>query len=158
MANAARASFPTGCAVSFVEADMTDYIEDCPSESCDVIISTLAIHHLDKEGKAALFAHVYRCLAPGGVFLWGDVYNSVPGSSRDEALQRWSSKMKQYPALTEEERENIWEHASTYDIPEDLPTAEALLNEAGFEGVECLFKDGFYIATWVGRKAVQNGA
>jgi len=39
----------------------------------DLVVSALAVHHLDGEGKADLFARVARVLAPGGQFVLGDV-------------------------------------------------------------------------------------
>ena len=38
-----------------------------------MVVSALAIHHLDGAGKADLFARIARVLRPGGRFVLGDV-------------------------------------------------------------------------------------
>jgi tRNA (cmo5U34)-methyltransferase len=44
-----------------------------PDGSFDLVVSALAVHHLDGEGKADLFARVADRLRPGGRFVLGDV-------------------------------------------------------------------------------------
>ncbi len=44
-----------------------------PDGPFDVVVSALAIHHLDAGEKADLFARVAATLAPGGRFVLGDV-------------------------------------------------------------------------------------
>jgi tRNA (cmo5U34)-methyltransferase len=49
-------------------------IEDpLPEGSFDLVTSALCVHHLDEQGKAALFGRVADALAPGGLFVMGDV-------------------------------------------------------------------------------------
>lgn len=47
--------------------------EPLPDGPFDLVVSALAVHHLDGPGKAALFADVAACLAPGGRFAMADV-------------------------------------------------------------------------------------
>ena len=47
--------------------------DDLPAGPFEVVVSALAVHHLDGPGKADLFARVTRVLAPGGRFVLGDV-------------------------------------------------------------------------------------
>jgi tRNA (cmo5U34)-methyltransferase len=44
-----------------------------PSGPFDLVVSALAVHHLDGAGKADLFRCVARVLRPGGRFVLGDV-------------------------------------------------------------------------------------
>ena len=48
-----------------------------PEGNFDLVVSALAVHHLDGAGKADLFARVAHRLRPGGRFVLGDVV--VPG-------------------------------------------------------------------------------
>src|SRR5439155_4480363 len=52
-----------------------------PAGPFDLVVSALAVHHLDGAGKADLFARVARVLAPGGRFVLGDVV--VPDDPAD---------------------------------------------------------------------------
>ena len=44
-----------------------------PEGPWDVVVSCLAVHHLDGPGKADLFRRIAAVLAPGGRFVLGDV-------------------------------------------------------------------------------------
>jgi tRNA (cmo5U34)-methyltransferase len=44
-----------------------------PEGDFDLVVSALAVHHLDGAGKADLFARVAARLRPGGRFVLGDV-------------------------------------------------------------------------------------
>jgi tRNA (cmo5U34)-methyltransferase len=52
-----------------------------PGGPFELVVSALAVHHLDGAGKADLFARVAQRLAPGGRFVLGDVV--VPGDPAD---------------------------------------------------------------------------
>ncbi len=61
-----RARERLGDRASYVTADLGDPLPDGP---WDGVISALAIHHLDDDGKRDLFARVHDALAPGGMFV-----------------------------------------------------------------------------------------
>ncbi|RYE23139.1 MAG: class I SAM-dependent methyltransferase [Sphingobacteriaceae bacterium] len=42
------------------------------TEKYDLVISALAIHHLEDEQKAALYQNIYNALNPGGIFINAD--------------------------------------------------------------------------------------
>ena len=53
-----------------IVADLGDPLPDGPF---DLVVSALAVHHLDRAQKRALFARVHDRLAPGGRFALADV-------------------------------------------------------------------------------------
>jgi len=57
------------------EADLRlQRLEDAlPSGAFDLVVSALAVHHLDGAGKRDLFSRVAGVLRPGGLFVLGDV-------------------------------------------------------------------------------------
>ena len=66
----AREFLPPANVERTVVADLADTLPDGPF---DVVVSALAVHHLDGAQKRALFAGVRRLLAPGGRFALADV-------------------------------------------------------------------------------------
>jgi tRNA (cmo5U34)-methyltransferase len=56
--------------VRLLVADLRDPL---PPGPFNLVVSVLAVHHLDGPAKAALFARVAQVLAPGGRFVLGDV-------------------------------------------------------------------------------------
>jgi tRNA (cmo5U34)-methyltransferase len=59
-----------GFPVDLRVAELTDPLPDGPF---DLVVSALAIHHLDGPDKTALFARIAGVLRPGGRFVLGDV-------------------------------------------------------------------------------------
>jgi tRNA (cmo5U34)-methyltransferase len=80
-----------------------------PPGPFDVVVSALAVHHLDGEAKANLFCRVHSLLSSGGRFVLGDVV--VPDNPDD--------------ALTPVDGE--------YDLPDTVKDQLRWLADAGFE-------------------------
>ena len=91
--------------------------------SLDVVVSGLAIHHLEDERKRELFEEIHTLLIPGGVFANLDLVTSAS------------------PRLHERFRREI---GRTQDDPTDrladLSDQMGWLRDAGFTEVDCHFK------------------
>jgi tRNA (cmo5U34)-methyltransferase len=55
--------------------------DELPAGPFDLVVSVLAVHHLDGAAKQGLFSRVARALRPGGHFVLGDVV--VPAAGRE---------------------------------------------------------------------------
>jgi tRNA (cmo5U34)-methyltransferase len=86
-----------------------DLLEALPDDRFELVVSALAIHHLDSEKKRALFARLHDVVADGGHFVMGDVI--VPERPAD--------------AVTPIE--------AGVDLPDRLDDVLAWLGEAGFD-------------------------
>jgi SAM-dependent methyltransferase len=58
-----------------------DLLDPHPAGPFDLVVSALAVHHLDGPGKATLFGRVAAVLRPGGRFVLGDVIVPDGGAS-----------------------------------------------------------------------------
>jgi tRNA (cmo5U34)-methyltransferase len=56
-----------------VRLEVRDLVDPLPAGPFDLVVSALAVHHLDGPEKAALFSRVATVLRPGGRFVLGDV-------------------------------------------------------------------------------------
>jgi tRNA (cmo5U34)-methyltransferase len=56
-----------------VELEVGNLVDPLPAGPFDLVVSALAIHHLEGPDKAALFARIAGVLRPGGRFVLGDV-------------------------------------------------------------------------------------
>jgi tRNA (cmo5U34)-methyltransferase len=56
-----------------VDLRVADLADPLPEGPFDLVVSALAVHHLDGPAKAALFAAIAGVLRPGGCFVLGDV-------------------------------------------------------------------------------------
>jgi tRNA (cmo5U34)-methyltransferase len=59
--------------------------DELPSGPFDLVVSVLAVHHLDGAGKRGLFSRVARVLASGGHFVLGDVV--VPPAGQEGPIE-----------------------------------------------------------------------
>jgi SAM-dependent methyltransferase len=94
------------------------------AEPVDILHSAFAIHHLNAEEKQWLLERLRTRIAPGGLFVWVDVFRE-PGESRDIYVQR-------YYQLSTQQREHVSSHLAAYDHPADRAAIEATAKAAGW--------------------------
>ena len=58
--------------------------DELPEGPFDLVVSALAVHHLDGAGKRELFSRVAGVLRPGGLFVLGDVVVPAAGQRRPD--------------------------------------------------------------------------
>ena len=91
-----------------VELKVSRLQDPLPSGPFEVVVSALAVHHLDGAAKAELFGRVHAVVSPGGRFVLGDVV--IPDKPAD--------------AVTPVDGE--------YDRPDTVEDQLRWLGEAGF--------------------------
>lgn len=93
------------------DADLrVQHIEDeLPAGPFDLVVSVLAVHHLDGAGKRDLFARIAQVLRPGGLFVLGDVV--VPPAGEEGPIYI----------------------DGVMDVPDTVADQLAWLDESGFE-------------------------
>ncbi|PTA45463.1 class I SAM-dependent methyltransferase [Micromonospora sp. RP3T] len=119
-----------------VHADLADPL---PAGRYDAVVSALAIHHLDDEGKRALYRRAAGALAPGGVFVNAEqVAGPTPALDRryDEV---WTARITELGSDADEiaaSRERM-----RHDRPATVADQCGWLVEAGLADVDCFFKE-----------------
>jgi predicted methyltransferase len=70
MLRVAKDSFALDKSIKVIEHDLNDSLLVLPSEfgTFDVIVTSLAIHHLSHERKHSIYGEVFSLLNPGGIF------------------------------------------------------------------------------------------
>lgn len=150
MLNAAKARLANLSAGCFVESRFEDIIEGRVTLGVqDIFVSCLAIHHLTQGERAALFFRLKDQLAPGGWFL--NVDCALPDESffTDWQYELW----RDWILETEKHRPRP---DSLRDVPDKArrnpdnqlsrlaPQLNAL-RRAGFEDVDCLYRNGIFV-------------
>lgn len=114
----------------------------------DGILSSLAIHHLDGEGKRELFRDMARALAPGGVLLIADLVRpraaagvALARHAWDEAVRERSLELAGDLRPYEMFRQDGWNYyadpdGDPIDQPSSLIDQLRWLEEAGLGGVD----------------------
>lgn len=117
-------------------------------EPVHAFVSSLAIHHLDGEGKRQLFCDLSAALAPGGAVVIADLVQpaspggqSLAAKAWDEAVRRRSLEIAGDLGPYRVFQEERWNHYADPD-PDPIDRPSPLINqlqwlaEAGLIGVE----------------------
>lgn len=102
-------------------------------EGYDVVVSSLALHHLSHADKRASFAKIFAALKPGGIFLLRDVI-LAPTPSLDA---RYNAIYRQGVAAHGHDDMSWFEEHTEQDNPAPVPDQLAWLREIGFAEVSC---------------------
>lgn len=110
-----------------------------PPQSFDLIVSSMALHHLTDQEKPALYTRLFQWLKPNGLFRCGDETLAVPTQAQERNLTQWESWSRQSGATNEDI--TMWsEHAEKYDHYAPLASHFEWLKQAGFTDVDCYWR------------------
>ena len=119
----------------WIEGDLLRWANETPGKGdqpVDILHSAFAIHHLSDREKQTLLESLRSRIAPGGLFIWVDVFRDA-GESRDAYVQRYLQRIAMgWPQLSPEQREHVSQHLATYDNPAERSAIEATAKAAGW--------------------------
>jgi tRNA (cmo5U34)-methyltransferase len=122
-----------------VQLHVADLADPLPAGPFDAVVSALAIHHLEDDGKRALFARACEALPPGGVFVNAEQV-AGPTPCFDARYRAWHEASARALGATAQEWADAVERMG-HDRCADLESQLGWLREAGFDAADCLFKD-----------------
>lgn len=114
----------------------------------DLVISSLAIHHLSDKDKRILFSRVYRCLQAGGLFINIEQVSGPDHRTNQRYSRIWQRDIRNNGA-TEKQITNA-EKRMKFDKCAPLVDQLDWMRAAGFQSVDCSVK--------VWRFAVMHGS
>jgi len=116
-------------------------------DGVDAVVSSLALHHLDGDGKRQLFGEAARRLSSHGALLVADLVEPKRDEARDVFAASWNAaaerQSRSAPGSAEALARFIETHWNIYQFPDPLETPSPLfeqltwLHEAGFACVDC---------------------
>lgn len=119
-------------------------------DAADAVVSTLAVHHLNGDGKQRLFAQVARRLAPAGALLIADIVeagnetvHALYAGVYDHVAKTQSAVLtgsdEAYRAFVDQ-RWNCYRNLAPGDLPSPLFDQLLWLREAGFAVVDSFWQ------------------
>jgi SAM-dependent methyltransferase len=122
------------------EADFTDFLRQNKG-TFDVIYLGLSLHHLERETKREMMAHLGRATAPGGTFYLFEPFLQA-GEDRESYVARWAAAMDgPYDPFPPAARQALREHVRESEKPESEDEYLSSARDAGFKDGEILFTD-----------------
>ncbi|WP_420266748.1 methyltransferase domain-containing protein [Candidatus Magnetominusculus dajiuhuensis] len=135
--------------VQFVHCSFEEFIrEERLPGGFDMVVSSLAIHHLTMDEKSALFNKIYQTLTTGGYFVNIDVVIAPSDSIENWYMEIWKDWMraKQAALGVNGPVENIIERYKDLEEnkPDTLDCQLGMLKNAGFKEIDCYYKYGIF--------------
>lgn len=113
---------------------------ELPENRYDLVVSSVALHHLLDEEKPGMYQRIVRWMKPGGLLRIADEVKTLPyQASLDKNLARWMEWSRENGA-TEEELAMWIEHGEKYDHYASLEEHFTWLKAAGFTEIDCYWK------------------
>jgi tRNA (cmo5U34)-methyltransferase len=113
-----------------------------PLPSCDAVVSSLSIHHLEDERKCALLPLIFAALQPGGVFLNADQVAGPTPALETLYQQRWLEGVRALGATEQQIADSLYRQREDRRTP--LEQQLAWLRDTGFADVDCWYKSSSF--------------
>lgn len=132
-----------------IEFERLDARDIAYCKEFDVVISSLALHHVTEKEKPRLYGKIYAALKRGGVFYNADIVKASNNTTYKMYLNKWREFMHKNlsPARIAETLRNHEQE----DRPSPLMSELKMIGEAGFTDVDVIWKN-YYFAVYGGRK------
>lgn len=109
---------------------------DYQTGSFDLVVSSIAIHHLSADGKRSLFQRLHDWLTDDGVLCFADQCAGATDDLYARHIENW--KTQTFRAGASESEWRMWmEHQSEHDYHDTLADQMTWLTDAGFNVVDC---------------------
>lgn len=143
MMDVARQRFQKSKNIEYIVDDFANYNF---AGGFDLIVSSLAIHHLNGEEKAALYQKAFESLKKGGCFINAD--QVLGGTEHLDLLYKgdWKRKVMEGP-LSQEELARAYERTKL-DKMSTLNDQLNWLEKAGFSDVDCVYKNYSFVVLY----------
>jgi tRNA (cmo5U34)-methyltransferase len=120
---------------------------DLPDESFDLIISSIAIHHINDNDKALLYQNIRALLKPGGIFVFADQTRGITDEIYQKHIGRW--KEEAFKLGSTQTDWDMWmAHQDAHDYHAPVTWHLKYLEAAGFADVDVIWKNIMWAVIW----------
>lgn len=105
----------------------------------DLAVSSISLHHVPD--KAPLYRALHAALSPGGTFRFADQVRGGTGWNHERNWTRWLEFCRRHGNCSEDEVQSLLDHAEAHDHYTPLEEQFRLLSQAGFTGLDCVWRN-----------------
>lgn len=115
--------------------------------SYDLIMSSIAIHHIDDSDKINLYREIYQALKPGGIFIFADQTRGITDQIYQRNISSW--KEEAFRLGSTQENWDMWmEHQQAHDFHTPVQWHLQKLEKAAFDAIDILWKYLLWAVVW----------
>ncbi len=122
-----------------------------PAGAFDLVTSCMSLHHV--RDKSPLYLRIHGWLARGGSFCMADQLLGATERSQKAFWAGWLAFCRQPGHCSEEEIASLEAHAAAHDHYEPLTSHFRMLTDAGFETMDCVWRNFMYSVVVADRDA-----
>ena len=134
--------------IKYIQENFTEL--NFPDKSFDLIISSIAIHHLTDPDKKKLFQGIYEWLADGGIFTFSDQFKGETDELYQEHIELWK-KHAIKNGVADKEWKRWIEHQELHDYHSSLKSHLDWLQDCGFKKPDCVWRYSLWSVIYANR-------
>ncbi|WP_026897946.1 class I SAM-dependent methyltransferase [Daejeonella oryzae] len=118
-----------------------------PPGSYDLILSSIAIHHIPDPDKINLYRDIQQALKPNGLFIFADQTRGINEEIYKKHISRW--KEEAFKLGSTQENWDMWmQHQDAHDFHTPVSWHLKTLEQAGFKEVDIIWKNIMWAVIW----------
>jgi len=143
--NESRKRFNHTPNIRYIQADFKSL--HLPPGSYDLIMSSIAIHHIEDAYKIILYKEVFQALSPGGIFIFADQTRGITDEIYKKNISCWKEEAIKLGST--QENWNMWmAHQDAHDFHTPVNWHFQELEKAGFRETDLLWKYLMWAVVW----------
>ena len=128
--------------IQYHQADFNDL--DLEENDFDLVLSSIAIHHIQDEKKQHLFKKIRAYLKPNGLFLFSDQCKGATNEIYQKHIAQW--KIEAFKLGSSESDWDLWmEHQHQHDFHATAKDQMSWMKAAGFKDVDILWRNLLWV-------------
>lgn len=131
--------------IRYIHADFNGL--HLPPGSYDLVMSSIAVHHIEDPEKAVLYKEIYQALRPGGIFIFADQTRGITDEIYKISISGWKEEAMKLGST--QENWDMWmNHQDAHDFHSPVTWHLMQLENAGFKEIDLLSKYLLWAVFW----------
>ena len=143
--NESRRRFNHTPNIRYIQADFKS-LHLAPG-SYDLVMSSIAIHHIEDAEKIKLYKEVFQALSPGGIFIFADQTRGITDEIYKKNISCWKEEAMKLGSTLE--NWDMWmAHQDAHDFHTPVNWHFQELEKSGFRETDLLWKYLMWAVVW----------
>lgn len=133
-----KARFRSSTSIKYDQSDFKEI--DFIPESFDLVLSSIAIHHIEDADKQILFKKIYSYLKPKGIFTYLDQCMGETSEIYQKNMEKW--KIEAFKLGSTDDNWKTWmDHQDQHDFHATVRNQIKWLEDSSFKKIDILWRN-----------------